>query len=425
MNFKKLKELYDKNQHHISPAVQLARQVVYNIIEMREKSTLIDYVDLGFSVKENYDDIYGESTPHSFFTNKRWAPTFAVSFHTFLVSLIEQTNGKKIRTVKNNGSTHAMVAEIEGALFGWVTTNERVEGFYTTIETAEAVMKSLEKMFWERFPDGRVVVSIENERLSIKEDVSHSAFIKFKKCEEYASYIRKFHDGGMARSLLFYGPPGSGKSNLVKGITASLNSKCMRFNNLSDMTSSFVAEILRTVDPDCIILEDIDHMDNEEITDLLDKVEDFNNQKKLVFATANEVAKLDNALLRPGRFNETIEIKRLDDEVLVSLVGNDSELFELVKDFPVAFTVELMKRIKILGKEEALKSIADIHDRIANFENVNYELRQKTSRRKGTTDAAETYKGSSKWSSLRRSGTSLFHSGLRRKKGKAYNEDDE
>jgi SpoVK/Ycf46/Vps4 family AAA+-type ATPase len=139
-----------------------------------------------------------------------------------------------------------------------------------------------------------------------------------------------------------------------------------------------MTEIIKVVGPDCIILEDIDHLGHEEIVDLLDKIEDFNHENKLVFATANRVSRLDNALLRPGRFDEAIEIKNIDEEVLLKLVQGDSEIFEIVKNFPVAFAVELMKRVKILGKEEALQNIQDLQDRVDNFSLVNYELKAKS-----------------------------------------------
>lgn len=664
-----LKEVLIKNKHKIAPIVSLVRSCVRDAASMREVLNIADYVDLAFSWKENYDEAMGPQTPSSYFDNEDWQPIFNVAFHEFLIDMITHAVPKSIRMVKSAGTASAHIAEIDGFKFGWAVTGDRVDYFCIerSADSTKKAFKIIEQIFWQQYTSGQVIVGVEKDKLSIKEDLSHKEFIKFKKCTELADYVKQFYEQGVSRSILFYGPPGchrlgqkiimangtlkkvedivagdqllginsdvrevlelrrgfgtmaqitpikgqsfvvnldhiltldnsyhpgnlidvsvknwlrwsknkqhqyklirasktefnrsketleidpyflgillgdgslcqnlpritsidseivkelksgnkfipekyltasinsrqeilaglldtdghlnrkcfdyiskskqlaqnvvwltrslglsayctkcikksqtgaadnyyrvsisgdtdqiptritrkqsgprkqiknvlrtgfsvqilsdenfygftldgdgryflddftithnSGKSNLVKGISFCLGSKSIRFTELENLNNSFVAEMLRALNPDAIILEDIDHNSNEDINDLLDKLEDVNNQKRLIFATANEVSKLDNALLRPGRFDEVMEINKLDEEILKALVNDDAELLEITRNFPVAFTVELLKRIKVLGKEKALANMDDITARIENLEHVNYELR--------------------------------------------------
>lgn len=379
--FKKLKELYHKNTHHIGPGIEFARNCIYHISEMKENPGIADYITLGFNCKDDFEDAFGKIGPYGYFADKNWQSCFAKIFHQFLVELLMQFG--EIRTVRTDGSIRAQITEIDQIRFGWVINGvNKVDGFFIPTGQQEQVYSVLNKLFWQAFPEGKIIVGLEGDtkELSIKLDLAHNQFVKFKKCNEYAEYITKYQKASISRSILFYGVPGSGKTSLIKGIVYELKARCVRFNDLMLMTPAFVAEMIRVFDPDCIILEDIDHMESEEINDLLDKVEDFNQQKKLILATANEVEKLDNALLRPGRFDETIEINKLDEEVLIKLVRDDREIFEIVKDFPVAFVMELMKRIDVLGKETALDSIEDLQTRIDNIEGVNYSLKKNNMR---------------------------------------------
>lgn len=377
--FDSLKDTVLKNKHRILPVVSLVRSCVNSVTNMREKPNVFDYVDLAFAWKENLEEVLGPSTPSSYFANDEWQPFFNPALYELIINLFTHTYPKEVRIVKSVGTAAAYVIEFEKIKFGWAVNGERLDYFCITRNKKEEAYAVVQDMFWKTYTSGQVIVGVESDKISFKEDSNHGSFIKFKKCTEMAEYINEYYKKGVGRSILFYGPPGSGKSNLVKGITYCLSTKTMRFTELSNLAASLVSEVLRIVNPDAVVLEDIDHMSNEEITDLLDKIEDFNNQKKMVFATANEVSKLDNALLRPGRFDEVMEINNLDEEVLRKLVGDDEEIFEITRNFPVAFTVELLKRIEVLGKEIALQNMDDIIDRIENIKDTNYELRSSTS----------------------------------------------
>ncbi len=378
-----LKKLLTANKDKISSTFHFVKDCVSYAANMRENSSIIDYIDLGFGIKEVYDNHYKNRSPSNYFYNKDWQYAFHISLLEYIVNLIKELRLTSIREVGSFESIKAYIATLDSTEIGWVNRNEEISCMFVKTGQKNNAFKELEKLFWLKNSEKKLIVSLEDDKLTILEDLTSNNFIMSPKCLEYGKYIQKFQNGGLSRSFIFYGPPGSGKSNLIKGICNFLNVKSLRFKNLSknlpNIDNNFITELIKISNCDAIILEDLDHCPSDGLDDLLNKFENFNNETKLVFATANQISKLDNALLRPGRFDEAIEIKTLEEEIILKLVEGDVELLERVRHFPVAFTSELMKRIKILGKEQALQSIKDLTDRLSNFENINYELKTKTS----------------------------------------------
>jgi hypothetical protein len=74
------------------------------------------------------------------------------------------------------------------------------------------------------------------------------------------------------------------------------------------------------------------------------------------------------AALRPGRFDEVVKVDRLDARLLRSLVGDDEELAERVRDLPVAYVAELVKRRDVLGRDRALAELDELCARRAMVE---------------------------------------------------------
>jgi hypothetical protein len=58
----------------------------------------------------------------------------------------------------------------------------------------------------------------------------------------------------------------------------------------------------------------------------------------------------------------------------MSLVDQDEELFQFTTDFPAAYILEFMKRVRVKGKAYALANSKDITSRVKNLENYNYGL---------------------------------------------------
>jgi cytidylate kinase len=197
--------------------------------------------------------------------------------------------------------------------------------------------------------------------------------------EKLVKECRSYLESDINRSILFCGPPGSGKSHLIKKICHQLGLKSLKLS-IRELKSEYAMDIINLLKPAVLVIDDIDHgieKDQAGLDKILNVLEDNKLQTKLVLASANVAVKLDPALQRPGRFDEVIEINFLDRETHRKLVNNDDDLYKFTANFPAAYVVEFMKRVKIKGKDQALQDSEDLLLRVGNFKNYNYELKAK------------------------------------------------
>lgn len=134
------------------------------------------------------------------------------------------------------------------------------------------------------------------------------------------------------RGYLLYGPPGNGKTSLIRALANHLG-KSIAFVKGSSLAGGSVQQLIaRTGSDKLIVVEDIDRsaVVNEEdkeandlgsrmagnvlqdILNLLDGVQGGNGQ--ILITTANHPEKLDKAFMRPGRIDCKIELENADSE---------------------------------------------------------------------------------------------------------------
>lgn len=375
-----LKEFWAKNRHKITPALKLAKRCIGDIAELKDDPKPIDFAALALSFKENYDVTYRLNDPYNYFNGHGWKLIENPALAGIICELITSHVADPIVPITATDSGAAYMTEIGGIRFGWVYYDEQLEKVYVWREHSSQYPEVIAKMFWEAHPLHHVVMgNVANPETTMNiylrdEDWQKSTIFHSPRVDQYSQEIMDYLKDDVYRSILFYGPPGSGKSNLVRGISSKLGLKTIRVKDLSEINADIIAEVVNIFNPDAIILEDVDSAAVKDISDLLDKMEAFNKSQKLTFGTANRVSSLEDALLRPGRFDEIIEINNLEPEVIRKMVGDDEELFKKVKNFPAAFIGELMKRIKTKGRAQALANMQDLTARLKKIKKSNYEL---------------------------------------------------
>ena len=175
--------------------------------------------------------------------------------------------------------------------------------------------------------------------------------------------IEIFQNKGLTRSYLLYGLPGTGKTNLALNIAEKFGSLCV-----VDTASWLRQEtnirkyLLQFLDYQVVILDDLDHAENDYAA-LFSWMQWLRSIGKVIIVTCNSFDSFPKALLRPGRFDRLIEIKRLDDPAIMAMVEGDLEVFEMVKVQPAACINEFMQRLKAFGKEEAILQKDEIFER--------------------------------------------------------------
>lgn len=195
-----------------------------------------------------------------------------------------------------------------------------------------------------------------------------------KKAKEIIDYLKTCMNININRNILFYGPPWTGKSSMVKYIVSGLNLKSVRvtYDMIYSQQISNLVFLLNTLGADVLIIDDIDRCTGgEKLIDLIDSIK---SNVKFVFATANVVDKINDALLRPGRFDEFHCIDKIDDCVIKSIFTKtlgelDDNLFEKIKHLPIAYINELNCRMKLMPLDQAISSVDELISRAKKLSN--------------------------------------------------------
>lgn len=175
-----------------------------------------------------------------------------------------------------------------------------------------------------------------------------------------------FLSKGFSRSILFYGGPGVGKSHLMRRVRDLVGGYSLRFEAaaLADFPGDCLglAQILR---PDVILIDDIDRTaepSQRKGQATLAFLEQVRDSVKLVMASANFLDEMDPASLRAGRWDQIVEVERLDADVVERLIGEDvpNKHRARLRKLPVAYVHEFHRRRAALGLDLALDSVENL-----------------------------------------------------------------
>jgi cell division protease FtsH len=216
-----------------------------------------------------------------------------------------------------------------------------------------------------------------------------------EECKEVISYIEKKElykaiGADMPKGILLEGPPGTGKTLLAKAIATETNSTFISISGSEfvelfvGMGASRVRELFDTARknrPCIVFIDEIDavgrqrgagiNMANDEreqtLNQLLYEMDGFNdNEDIVVMAATNRKDVLDQALLRPGRFDRIIKVPLPDkfsrEKILEIYIKNK----KTNKEFDIKAIAELADgfsgaQLKNLINEAAILSARNNH----------------------------------------------------------------
>ena len=347
--------------------LELASDVAGNLADAASKPTPFNLIKCGLNVWKvmNDNQVYAEE-----YFRGDWEEPFNECFNEFIVSILTDLPCKIIRTSEEE--RFIKIAQIGGEEIGWIyqTTSAEIQGVFVRKARKEESRAALKQAQWDKVQHRYIVM----EKIPGKGDYSES--IHFKKDEdivglssvkadEYSTYLKRCMDAGVSRTILFYGPPGTGKSTIARAIADRLDLRTLRIRveDIGSFDNTVIFEAIDIFKPDAIILDDLDRAHQQ--THLLETMDRFHKHLKLVFATVNHQDQLDDALLRPGRFDEVVRIRRLDDIVVKGVLGEvNLHMFEKMKDWPVAFVQEYVTRRRFMTEEEALGACQELQKRV-------------------------------------------------------------
>ena len=217
-------------------------------------------------------------------------------------------------------------------------------------------------------------------------------------CKEVISYIdnkEKYKKIGaeMPKGILLEGPPGTGKTLLAKAIASQTNSTFLTMSGSEfvelfvGMGASRVRELFqnaRNNRPCIIFIDEIDavgrqrgagiNMGNDEreqtLNQLLYEMDGFNdNDDIVVIAATNRKDVLDQALLRPGRFDRIISVPVPDKDSRSKILEFYLKKMEVEDNFDISAITELTDgfsgaELKNLINEAAILSVKNEYNKI-------------------------------------------------------------
>lgn len=314
-----------------------------------------------------------EIWPDEYF-EEAWESPFPTDFNGMLLNVFA---GKPFKTLKTSdeGSLIYIIDVTPEIKAGYVmsTRTKIVSKVYFESDKLEKAREVITAELWGLMRDDNLVLRHVKRPRAAEEDYSSIALEKddafqpmpSQRATEYSAYLKKCIDAGVSRSVLLYGPPGTGKSTMARTIVDSLGLKSFRIRveDIGHLETSTIFEAIDIFRPDSIILDDFDR--SVEQSALLETLEYFQRHVKLVIATVNDKNKLDEAILRPGRFDELVQIKKMDDDVVKAVLGKvHRNAFEVVHDWPIAFIQEYVKRLRFMNPSEAEQSVRELATRV-------------------------------------------------------------
>ena len=311
---------------------------------------------------------------HEYFDENSWTEPYSRDFTLTLVNALSKFKYETIKTVDEN--YRVRIANVNGIKFGWIynvkfNIAEYVYVELSKLKQAQDIIKSL---LWADFKDQPIIMranrminpSVESRIVFEVDDAFEP--LQSEQSVKYSEYLKKVLDSGIPRSVMFYGPPGTGKSTLSRAIVDNmkLHSLRIRITDLGSFDTTTLCEAISVFSPDAIIFDDFDRSCDQ--SRLLEILEFFQKHVKVVIATVNNRDDLDEAILRPGRFDELINIDKMDDIVIKHVLGEYSDAFELVKLWPISFIQEYVKRRKFMSSEDAERSTLELAERVKRLE---------------------------------------------------------
>lgn len=364
------------NDPLVKSVIRNGSEIAAAIAGFSEDPTIWKGLKTAFSIGKTFVD-HLEIYAHDYFENDDiWMEPFPRDFTGAILKVIRKYPCETLKT--SSEGMQIYLVNIEGAgKVGWIANtrnhnNYRINCIYAETDKIDVIRAKIKSLLWDQFKGKPLVLrrnmasfrSLDEDKIVLEiDDAFHP--LPSKLADTCVKYLSKAIENGVNRSLMLYGPPGTGKSTMARKLVNDLNLRSfrIRIEDVGGLESNVLFEAISIFKPDAIILDDFDRAGGQE--QLLETLEHFQRHIKLVIATVNRRNHLDEALLRPGRFDEMLLVKRMDDNVIKSVLGDDNQdVFNKVKEWPIAFIQEYVKRRKFMSKKEAMQSIKELAERV-------------------------------------------------------------
>jgi hypothetical protein len=344
--------------NRVRQAVKVASDLADVAVHLGSATTPLAVASIGARAINSLIEV-AEANPHSFFENWAVVPD-AAALTIYLARLVET------ECAADSKGARAVLGNLAGVDVGWVIGETWANGPYCHRGEEEEAKRLLALTVWAAAGGAvRMVQALGGGTLV---DDSISDTYPSQLATDLADRLGGFIDRGYHRSVLLYGVSGSGKSCAMRQVSQTLGKHTLRIDvrNLEALSDGNLPEIVHFLKPFAVLIDDVDRAKKPD--DLLSDLERVRASVPLFMASANDVSKLDPAFLRPGRFDEVIELSHLGDDVFDRIVeGVDPEIAKRLRSLPTAYLSEFMRRFHVVGANKAVGELEDLQKRLAKI----------------------------------------------------------
>ncbi len=348
------------------------------------------YIGVGIKGVEVLHSIYSEirttsGTPWDYFelhgTSRNWI-FVPGAFHRIV---LDRVSSRRLASRSAEDSQPAAwEGEFEGMRVGWIAdvNGSNTDSLFIWHEHEDEILERLHELIWAEYSSSHLTVTVSG----LEEDaLEPGAVIPTNLIDVLTTRIGSFREAGLPRSYMLVGAPGTGKTTCVQHITRTLGLRSLRVP-IGELCRSLgiggdpntgpvkkagegndalpLGTLVLAARPDIIILDDLDRAPDYVQDELLDFMELARKSVSIIIASVNNPEKLSAALKRPRRIDDHLEVPALELETVKGILGDQADLAEAMADWPVAYLMEFMDRVRVLGPKAARGEVVELERRL-------------------------------------------------------------
>lgn len=364
-----MKFLSKKNSVYAKKAIEIGGKISRTVIHLTDKTSTIGKVGVALGIVEalaggmgNLLDKYDDCNSHINLPHCIRAALLKVFLR---YDILKKGDSKGMET--------EWILWDKESFIVWIQHDKEIYGPWYFNCSEEEAKNIIGKNLWECLGTN-IEVKIQGYKNIdlIKDDLIESDCSDL--ADDVATRCKKFIDAGVNRGILFHGPPGTGKSYTMREIAKNLGGFSLR-HTCCLWTDDVIPGIIEILCPRTLLMDDIDRVSTSGILSAIEKIR---RKCNLILVSANYTENLDPALRRPGRFDESIHVEKLDEKAYGNLITDEIPYDDskILRTLPIAYINEYRIVLKVLGQETAssrLVGLLNTYNEISESEKPKVE----------------------------------------------------